>query len=139
MNEILFLLVDDDPDDITLTLHLLRECNVANRIEVLRDGAEALEFVQTREAYQRMVILLELRLPKVSGVDVIARIKSDENTRAIPIIPLVSSPDEPYLQSCQELGVSTYLLKPLSFESVNRSFAQLGLHWLLVNRHPQPT
>jgi two-component system response regulator len=145
MNErpIDILLVEDNPDDEELTLHALRENNLANRIEVVRDGAEALDFIFGEGAYagrgvdaSMRVILLDLKLPKVNGLEVLRRVKGDPSTQKTPVVVLTSSREEPDLIKSYELGVNSYIVKPVDFEGFTEAVKQLGLYWLLINQAP---
>lgn len=137
------LLVEDNPDDIELTLHALKQNNLANRIEVVRDGAEALDFIYAtgghthRNANQfPRVILLDLKLPKVDGLEVLRRVKSDPHTCAIPIVVLTSSREERDIVESYQLGVNSYIAKPVDFDQFIEAVRQLGLYWLLLNQPP---
>ena len=134
------LLVEDNPNDVELTLHALERQKVTNRIEVVRDGAEALEFIFCTGAYadrsienHPRLILLDLGLPKVDGLEVLRRIKGDERTRDIPVVVLSSSREGPDIARAYELGVNSYIVKPVDFEQFSECVRQLGLYWLLLN------
>lgn len=138
------LLVEDNPQDVELTLAALKEHHLANRIHVVRDGAEALEFAFCTGAYAQRrpdprpkLILLDLKLPKVSGLQVLERLKSDPRTRRIPVVVLTSSRDEPDITTCYNLGVNSYVVKPVDFEQLIGAARQLGLYWLLLNQPPE--
>ena len=137
------LLVEDDPNDVELTLHALKKHNLANRVEVVRDGAEALEFIFCSGAYAHRsvengpkVILLDLKLPKVDGLEVLRRIKSDPRTQVIPVVVLTSSREERDIVESYKLGVNSYIVKPVNFEQFTESVRQLGLYWVLLNEPP---
>jgi two-component system response regulator len=137
------LLVEDNPSDVELALHALAKHHLANRIQVVRDGAEALEFVFCTGAYAQRanensprVILLDLKLPKVDGLEVLRQIKADERTRAIPVVVLTSSREEPDIAESYRLGVNSYIVKPVDFEQFTEAVRQLGLYWLLLNEPP---
>ncbi len=137
------LLVEDDPDDVELTLHVLKKHNLANRIEVVRDGAEALEFIFCSGAYAHRhienspkVILLDLKLPKVDGLEVLQRIKSDPRTQLIPVVVLTSSSEERDIVESYKLGVNSYITKPVDFDQFAEAVRQFGLYWLLLNEPP---
>ena len=137
------LLVEDNPDDIELALHALEEYHVANRIYVVRDGAEALDFIFAQGTYADRditdtlkVILLDLKLPLVSGLEVLKRIKGDPRTQMIPVVVLTSSREENDLIESYRLGVNSYIVKPVDFEKFTESARQLGLYWLLLNEPP---
>jgi two-component system response regulator len=137
------LLVEDDPDDIELALHALKENNLTNRIQVVRDGAEALEYIFSSGSYAERdtshppkVILLDLKLPKVDGKEVLRRVKSDPRTRSIPVVVLTSSREERDIVDSYQLGVNSYITKPVDFEQFTEAVRQLGLYWLLLNQPP---
>ena len=137
------LLVEDNPNDVELALHALKKNNIANRIEVVRDGAEALDFIFCTGAYASRnidhapkVILLDLKLPKVDGLEVLRQIKSDPRTRAIPVVVLTSSREERDIVESYNLGVNSYIVKPVDFEQFTEAVRQLGLYWLLLNQPP---
>jgi two-component system, response regulator len=141
VNEIEILLVEDSPDDLEMTLHALRQANVANRIQVARDGAEALDFIFCQGAFaaRKMengpkIILLDLKLPKVDGREVLARIKGDARTRKIPVIVLTSSKEQNDVVDSYDLGVNSYIVKPVDFDRFAATVQQLGLYWLLLNQ-----
>ena len=137
------LLVEDNPNDVELALHALKKNNIANRIEVVRDGAEALEFIFATGAYAQRsigngpkVIPLDLKLPKVDGLEVLRQIKSDPRTRAIPVVVLTSSREESDIVESYNLGVNSYIVKPVDFEQFTEAVHTLGLYWLLLNQPP---
>lgn len=137
------LLVEDNPNDVELALHALKKNNIANRIEVVRDGAEALDFIFCNGAYvsrsianSPKVILLDLKLPKVDGLEVLRQIKSDPRTRAIPVVVLTSSREERDIVESYNLGVNSYIVKPVDFEQFTEAVHTLGLYWLLLNQPP---
>jgi CheY-like chemotaxis protein len=137
------LLVEDNPNDVELTLHALEKNNIANRIEVVRDGAEALDFIFCTGAYAPRsidnapkVILLDLKLPKVDGMEVLQRVKSDPRTKTIPVVVLTSSREERDIVESYRLGVNSYITKPVDFEQFTDAVRQLGLYWLLLNQPP---
>jgi len=133
------LLVEDNPNDVELTLHTLKKNNITNRVKVARDGAEALEFLfQTAYNAEQLprVVLLDLKLPKVNGIEVLGKLKSDERTKSMPVVALTSSREERDLMLCYELGVNSYIVKPVDFAQFNDSIRQLGLYWLLLNQRP---
>jgi two-component system response regulator len=136
------LLVEDNDNDVELTLRAFKRYNLSNRIHVARDGAEALEFLfrdgqRVRDANEGpRVILLDLKLPKVSGLEVLREIKGHERLRAIPIVVLTSSAEEPDIEECYRLGANSYIVKPVDFDSFTEAVRDLGLYWLLLNRPP---
>ena len=134
--EIEVLLVEDNASDVELTLRALQKRNLANRVVVARDGVEALELLQ-RPAPLPKVVLLDLKLPKLNGLEVLRRLKSDERTRRIPVVVLTSSHEEPDVEESYRLGVNSYIVKPVDFESFASAVAEVGLYWLLLNRPPE--
>lgn len=137
------LVVEDNPLDLEMTLRALRRANIANTIHVARDGAEALEFLFCEGAHaQRRIedaprlVLLDLKLPKVDGLEVLARLKADPRTRAIPIVMLTSSREQRDLVESYQLGVNSYIVKPVDFENFVEAARQLGSYWLLLNQLP---
>jgi CheY-like chemotaxis protein len=134
------LLVEDNPHDAELTLRALKRHNLANNVYVARDGEEALDFIFGSGPFARRsqnglkVILLDLKLPKVGGLEVLQRLKSDEKTKTIPVVVLTSSHEDRDIQKAYELGVNSYVVKPVEFESFAKSVAELGFYWLLLNK-----
>jgi two-component system response regulator len=127
------LLVEDNPSDEELTLHVLQKNNLANRIQVVRDGAEALEFLFGSNGNVPRLILLDLKLPLLGGLELLSRIKADTRTKTIPVVVLTSSREDTDLRACYELGVNSYIVKPVDFAQFTESIRQLGLYWLLFN------
>jgi two-component system, response regulator len=141
--EVEILLVEDNPNDIELTLHALRKENLSNRIQVARDGEEALEFLFCRGTYTNRsfdsppkLVVLDLKLPKVGGLEVLRTIKNDPRTRAIPVAILTSSKEDRDLVEGYKLGVNSYIQKPVDFNQFRETIKQLGLYWLVVNQSP---
>jgi CheY-like chemotaxis protein len=137
------LLVEDNPNDVELTLMALKENNLANHIHVVRDGEEAIEFVFGTGRYSGRdmsiipkVILLDLKLPKVDGIEVLRKIRSDERTKIIPVVVLTSSREERDIVETYKLGVNSYIVKPVQFENFVKVIKDLGLYWLVVNQPP---
>jgi CheY-like chemotaxis protein len=138
------LLVEDNPQDLELTLRALRKGNLANNIEVARDGAEALEFIFCEGAYAHRkiedgpkVILLDLKLPKLDGLEVLKRIKNDPRTRALPVVVLTSSKEQRDVVDSYQLGVNSYIVKPVNFEGFAAAVQEIGMYWLLLNQAPK--
>ncbi len=137
------LLVEDNPDDVHLTLHAFKRFNIFNAVHVVDDGAEALEFLFRTGAYAGRegtprVILLDLKLPKVSGLEVLRQVKADSRTRKVPVVVLTSSREDTDIDKCYELGVNSYIVKPVDFAQFGEAARQLGLYWLLVNQPGPP-
>ncbi len=138
---IFILLVEDNPNDAELTIRALRRSRISNHIQLLEDGAEALDFIFCRGLYaDRMIadrpkmILLDLKLPKVSGLEVLKQIKSDLRTQMIPVVVLTSSAQDSDVIDSYKLGVNSYIVKPVDFEQFNKSVEQIGFYWVLMNR-----
>jgi len=138
------LIVEDDPRDLELALRALQKANLANHIEVARDGEEALDYIFCEGAHagRRIedtpkVILLDLKLPKVDGIEVLQRIKADERTKSIPVVMLTSSKEQRDVVESYRLGVNSYIVKPVNFESFAGAVQQLGMYWLLLNQPPK--
>lgn len=143
MNGIEILLVEDNADDLEMTLHALRKGKVANHIQVVRDGAEALDFLFCEGAFSGRpstaapkVIMLDLKLPKVDGKEVLRRIKADSRTRSIPVVILTSSKEQRDVEESYALGVNSFIVKPVSFDSFVKAVQDLGVYWLLLNEPP---
>jgi two-component system, response regulator len=142
-SDIEILLVDDDPSDVELTIHALRRNQLANRIHVAEDGKEALDFIFCREKYESRsmsarpkVILLDLKLPKVDGLEVLRAIRSDERTKSIPVVILTSSREQKDLVQGYRLGASAFIQKPVDFDQFRDTIKQIGMFWLVVNEPP---
>jgi len=138
------LLVEDNPDDLQLTQRALKKANLANHIQVARDGEEALQFIfcEGPHAGRKIedapkVVLLDLKLPKVDGKEVLARIKSDPRTAMIPVVVLTSSKEQKDVVESYKLGVNSYIVKPVSFEAFAAAVRDLGMYWLLHNQPPK--
>lgn len=143
MTEVEILLVEDNPTDAELCIRALKKHNLANRLVWVKDGADALDFLFAQGEYADRdithppkVILLDLKLPKLNGIEVLKTVKADERTRQIPVVVLTSSRDDSDVQECYRLGVNSYVSKPVTFEEFLKVVSELGLYWLLVNRPP---
>ena len=136
------LLVEDNPDDVELTLHALKKNNIVNPVKIVRDGQEALDYLYHKGKYESMdydlpnVILLDLKLPKVDGIEVLQRIKSDRKTKLIPVVVLTSSKEESDLLRSYDLGVNSYIRKPVDFDQFVDTVRQIGFYWMLINEQP---
>jgi CheY-like chemotaxis protein len=137
------LLVEDNPNDVELALHALKKNKVSNRIQVVRDGEEALDFIFGKDAssdgpseQRPKMVLLDLKLPKIDGLEVLKRLKSDPRTRSIPVIMMTSSREECDIVKSYELGVNSYIVKPVDFQQFTESVRQLGLYWMVMNQAP---
>jgi CheY-like chemotaxis protein len=138
------LLVEDNPNDVELALHALKKHNLANRIQVVKDGAEALDFLFARGAFSHRdinqiprVVLLDLKLPKVDGLEVLRQVKADPHTRKVPVVVLTSSREERDVVESYSLGVNSYILKPVDFQQFTEAVRTIGLYWLLLNEPPK--
>jgi CheY-like chemotaxis protein len=137
------LLVEDNPDDEALTLRALQKRNIANEVVVARDGAEALDYLFAQGAFKDRdagilpaVILLDLKLPKIDGLEVLKGIRSDQRTRFLPVVVLTSSSEEQDLLNSYSYGCNSYIRKPVDFDQFAEAIAQLGLYWLVLNQSP---
>ena len=138
--EVEILLIEDSMNDAEMTIRALKKHNIANNLIHLKDGAQALDFLfamgefSGRDIMQKpKVILLDLKMPKVDGIEVLARIKSDERTKQIPVVVLTSSKEHPDVEQCYKLGVNSYIVKPVEFDSFLKAVTNLGLYWMLLN------
>jgi two-component system, response regulator len=142
----LILLVEDNLADLELALHALKKHHLANQIQTARDGAEALDFLLGRGAYVNLplpalprLVLLDLKLPKVDGLEVLRTIKSDPRTRAVPVVVMTTSREEQDMVRSYELGVNSYIIKPVDFAQFTDAVRELGMYWLLLNQLPPTT
>ena len=138
------LLVEDNMSDAELTIRALKKNNLSNKLVHLKDGAEALDFIFGTGEYagrnindKPKVILLDLKMPKISGIQVLQKIKSDERTKKIPIVVLTSSKEDPDIEECYRLGVNSYVVKSVQFEKFLTAVSELGLYWMIVNQPHQ--
>ncbi|MFN7943864.1 MAG: response regulator [Blastocatellia bacterium] len=143
-NAVEILLVEDNPQHVELTLRALRKYNLTNQVLVAKDGAEALEFIFATGAYAGRqiengpkVILLDLKLPRVDGLEVLRRIKSDERTKAIPVVVVTTSEQEQDVVESYKLGANSYIVKPVSFDKFVQAVSELGFYWMLLNKPPR--
>lgn len=136
------LLVEDDPKDIELTLNALSEYNLANKIVVARDGVEALDYLYRREEFKNrpegnpIVILLDIKMPRMDGLQVLGQLKADEQLRYIPVVVLTSSRESRDLEECYRLGVNAYVVKPVRFNEFVKAVKEIGVFWALINEPP---
>ena len=135
LDNLSILLVEDNPRDAELTLRAFRKHNLANSVSVAHDGVEALDILFSRTATEwPRVILLDLKLPKLDGLEVLRRLKSDDRTRSIPVVVVTSSNQDPDIKTAYELGANSYVVKPVDFESFMKTMSELGFYWLMVNQ-----
>jgi two-component system, response regulator len=137
------LLVEDNPNDVELTLRALRKQNLDSKVFVVRDGAEALDFIFAAGNYaarkietRPKVVLLDLKLPKVDGIEVLRKVKADDRTKNIPIVMLTSSQEERDVAESYRLGVNSYIVKPVDFSNFVHAVGELGIYWSMLNRVP---
>src|SRR5215470_3610090 len=135
-DEHVILLVEDNASDEELTLRALRKSNIANKVIVVRDGAAALEFLR-ETADLPQVVLLDLNLPKIGGLDVLRAIRSDERTKLLPVVIMTSSKEDRDLMTGYELGANSYVVKPVDFTQFAEAVRQLGVYWLVINQRPR--
>ena len=137
------LLVEDNPDDEALALRALKKSNLANNITIAHDGVEALDYIFCEGEYQErdinqqpVVVLLDLKLPKVDGLEVLKRIKADDRTKRMPVVVMTSSSEEQDIVSSYDFGANSYIRKPVDFNQFTEAVAQMGLYWLVMNEVP---
>ncbi|MDP3683091.1 MAG: response regulator [Ignavibacteria bacterium] len=142
-NIIEILLVEDNPSDAELTLLALKKIHIANKVFLVNDGDEALDFLFARGKFtgreqdqNPKLVLLDLNLPKISGLEVLRSIKASEKLKNIPVVVLTSSKEDPDIKRCYELGANSYVVKPIGFENFLKAVSELGIYWLLVNLPP---
>lgn len=140
--EIEILLVEDNISDAEMTIRALKKNNITNNLVHLKDGAEAIDFIFAQGNYKDRktenvpkVIFLDLKMPKVDGIQVLRKLKSDDRTKQIPVVILTSSSEDPDIKECYSLGVNSYVVKPVQFESFIKVVSELGLYWTILN-HP---
>lgn len=139
MNHKCILLVEDNPDDETLTLRALKKNNISNEVIVARDGAEALAYLGDANRALPALMLLDLKLPKVDGLEVLRRVRADERTKLVPIVVLTTSQQDQDLIGSYQLGANSYVRKPVDFMQFTEAVRQLGLYWLVLNELPPAT
>lgn len=141
--QIEIILVEDNLDDAALVIRALKKNNLANKLIHLKDGAEALDFIFGKFADEDdstkapKVILLDLKMPKVNGMEVLEKVKSDPRTKSIPVVVLTSSAEDPDVKRCYDLGANSYIVKPVEFDNFSKAVADLGWYWLLLNHPPK--
>jgi two-component system response regulator len=143
LTDVEILLVEDNPNDVELTLRALQKQNLANKVFVVKDGAEALEFIFATGSYSGRkveehpkVVLLDLKLPKVDGIEVLRKMKSDPRTKDVPVVMLTSSQEERDVIETYKLGVNSYIVKPVDFSNFVHAVSELGLYWGMLNKVP---
>ena len=143
MKEKIILLVEDNPDDITLTLRALKKNNISNEVVIAKDGVEALDYLFGTGMYEDrdtsvmpVVTLLDLKLPRIDGLEVLKRVRENERTKLIPIVILTSSKEENDLINGYSLGANSYIRKPVDFNQFSEAIRELGLYWILLNESP---
>jgi two-component system response regulator len=129
------LLVEDSDDDAELTMRAIKNNKIANRIELVRDGVEAIAYLESDRPLPRLV-LLDLKLPRMNGLDVLRKIRGNPKTRVLPVVILTSSREEPDIASAYDLGVNSYIVKPVEFEDFVKAVTSTGLYWMLLNEPP---
>jgi len=143
-SQVEILIVEDNPNDLEMTMRGLQKARLVNHVHVARDGEEALDFVFCEGAHagramsdQPKMILLDLKLPKVDGLEVLARLKADPRTRSIPVVMLTSSQEQSDLLASYQNGVNSYIVKPVNFEAFVQAVAELGMYWMMLNEPPE--
>jgi len=140
-NEVEILFVEDNPDDAELTLKALHKNKIVNKVFRVTDGEEALDFIFARGKFtdrntnqKPKVILLDLKLPKISGIEVLKQLKANDETKVIPVVILTSSKEEMDIEKCYSLGANSYIIKPIAFDMFMKAISELGLYWLILNQ-----
>lgn len=131
------LLVEDNPDDAGLTIRALKKHNLANKLLHLEDGQEALDFLFNDENEMPRLVLLDLKMPRVDGIDVLRRLKNDEKRKVIPVVVLTSSKEEKDIVESYQIGVNAYIVKPVDFDQFAKAVAEVGLFWMVLNQPPK--
>jgi two-component system response regulator len=141
INEVDILLVEDNLDDASLTIRAFRKNHLANKLYHVKDGVEAIDFIFGMGTYagrnpqeKPKVILLDLNMPKINGIEVLKKLKSDDRLKSIPVVVLTSSKEDPDIEKCYALGANSYIVKPVDFESFQKTIADLGMYWLVLNQ-----
>ena len=134
-HEIDILLVEDNPNDAELTQRALKKSDLGARLAIARDGAEALDYLLGNRPRPK-VVFLDLKLPKIDGIEVLRRVRAEERTRSLPIVVLTSSQEERDINECYKLGVNSYVVKPVEFDKFYKAVGDLGLYWLVLNKSP---
>ena len=137
IEQVEILLVEDNPQDAEMTLRALRRNHLANRVHWVKDGAEALDYILSGERRRPKLVLLDLKMPKVDGLEVLRRLREDEATRALPVVVMTSSNEERDVAESYRRGANSYIVKPVEFEAFLETVAKIGLYWVLTNRVPQ--
>ena len=139
----MILLVEDSASDAEMTIHALKKNNLANKLFHVKDGAAALDFLFAEGIYSDRktevlpkLILLDLKMPKVNGIEVLQKLREDERTKRIPVVMLTSSKEDPDIKQCYDLGVNSYVVKPVGFEEFQKVISNLGLYWMITNQPP---
>lgn len=142
-SEVEILLIEDNLNDAELAIRALKKNSLANNLVHLKDGDEGLDFIFARGKYADRdinnvprVILLDLKMPKVNGIEVLRQVKANEHTRKIPVVILTSSKEDPDIQECYRLGANSYIVKPVEFDAFVKTMSEIGLYWMLLNQHP---
>jgi CheY-like chemotaxis protein len=136
------LLVEDNPNDVELTLEALNEYNLSNRVVIVKDGVEALEYLRSEGAYKLRgrgipaVVLLDIKMPRLDGIEVLRAIRSDQRLKMLPVVMLSSSREDPDLQTCYALGANSYVVKPVEFSEFVTAVKAVGIYWALINERP---
>jgi two-component system response regulator len=143
IHDVQILLVEDSSSDAEMTINALKENNLANKLLHVKDGAAALDFIFAEGIYSSRnvedkpkVILLDIKMPKISGIEVLQRIRSDDRTKTIPVVILTSSKEDPDIKKCYDLGENSYVVKPVEFDEYQKAITKQGLYWMIVNQQP---
>jgi two-component system, response regulator len=136
------ILVEDNPDDAALVIRALKKNNLANNLVHLKDGVEALDYIFGKGMFENQgteknipkVILLDLKMPRINGIEVLEKVKADPRTKSIPVVVLTSSNEDPDIKRCYDLGANSYIVKPVEFDNFHKAVSELGFYWLLLNK-----